>query len=95
MAPASGLARVPEATPDPPGWHPARATAGPRLVPELRPAGPPGGLPPLSVRALALWPGLDRARLGRTRGDPRKVARLVARRTNLSEDTILEILRRA
>ena len=44
------------------------------------------------ARALALWPGLDRGRLGRTHGDPRKVARLVARRTVLPEESILSLL---
>ena len=51
-------------------------------------------LHPLCERALLLWPGLDRARLGRTRGDPHKVARLVARRTIHSEEAILSLLRR-
>ena len=45
------------------------------------------------ARALLLWPGLDRGRLARTHGDPRKVARLVARRTIHGEDTILQLLR--
>ncbi len=45
------------------------------------------------ARALLLWPGLDRRRLVRTHGDPRKVARLVARRTIHGEEAILRLLR--
>ncbi len=47
---------------------------------------------PLCERALAIWPGLDHTQLTRTHGDPRKVARLVARRTIHSEETILTLL---
>ena len=43
-------------------------------------------------RALAIWPGLDRRKLTRTRGDPRRVARLVERRTALPREAILGIL---
>lgn len=43
-------------------------------------------------RALAMWPGLDRRKLTRTRGDPRRVALLVERRTALSRESILWIL---
>jgi hypothetical protein len=43
-------------------------------------------------RALALWPGLDLKKLSRTRGEPRRVARLISRRTSLSFDEILGIL---
>lgn len=43
-------------------------------------------------RALLLWPRLDHARLRRTHDDPRKIARLVARRTTLSVDEILALL---
>lgn len=45
-------------------------------------------------RALAVWPGLDRHKLTRTRGDPRRVARLVERRTTLSRESIIRILER-
>jgi hypothetical protein len=45
-----------------------------------------------SARALLIWPGLDRARLATTRGDPHRIARLVARRTNLPHETILRML---
>ncbi|MDA8238033.1 MAG: hypothetical protein M0T75_09165 [Chloroflexi bacterium] len=47
---------------------------------------------PYARRALALWPRLDPEKLRRTRGDPRRIARLVARRTALSVETILLIL---
>jgi hypothetical protein len=43
-------------------------------------------------RALLLWPGLDRARLARTAGEPVRVARLVERRTSLPRETILGML---
>ena len=43
-------------------------------------------------RALLIWPGLDRARLRRTHGDPWKIARLVARRTSLPIESILSLL---
>ncbi|MFL5779305.1 MAG: hypothetical protein ACJ761_10215 [Chloroflexota bacterium] len=43
-------------------------------------------------RALTLWPGLDRTKLRRTRGDPAKVARLVERRTSLTIEDIVVLL---
>ena len=43
-------------------------------------------------RALILWPRLDRTRLARTAGDPRRVARLVERRTSLPWDVIVAML---
>jgi hypothetical protein len=43
-------------------------------------------------RALLVWPGLDRARLASTRGDPQRIVRLVARRTALPPETILRML---
>lgn len=43
-------------------------------------------------RALAVWPGLDRKKLTRTCGDPKRVANLVQRRTALSREAILGIL---
>jgi hypothetical protein len=43
-------------------------------------------------RANDLWPRLDRSRLVRTHGDPRKIARLIARRTALTEEAILLLL---
>lgn len=44
------------------------------------------------VRALALWPRLDRRKLTRTCGDPDRVARLVEHRTALSHDAIVVLL---
>jgi len=44
------------------------------------------------IRALALWPGLDRQKLRRTQGDPNRVARLVARRTTLPPEAIVALL---
>jgi hypothetical protein len=46
----------------------------------------------LYERANDLWPRLDRGRLIRTNGDPRKIARLIARRTVLTEESILLLL---
>jgi hypothetical protein len=46
----------------------------------------------LYARALALWPRLDRRQLSRTHGDARLVARLVARRTVLTEEAIVRLL---
>jgi hypothetical protein len=47
------------------------------------------------LRALLLWPRLDRERLARTRGDPWRIARLVARRTPRPLDEIVAMLTRA
>ena len=54
-------------------------------------------VPPVDVRAraLAIWPRLDRRKLTRTCGDPRRVARLVERRTALSLEAIVAILEEA
>lgn len=43
-------------------------------------------------RALAMWPGLDRRKLTRTCGDPKRVASLIERRTTLSRESIIRIL---
>jgi hypothetical protein len=42
--------------------------------------------------AQARWPRLDPGKLRRTHGDPRRIARLVARRTALPAEAILLIL---
>jgi hypothetical protein len=44
--------------------------------------------------ALDVWPGLDRRKLARTKGEPARIARLVAHRTSLSEECIAGILKR-
>jgi hypothetical protein len=46
-------------------------------------------------QALLLWPRLDPHRLARTRGDPWRIARLVARRTPRSLDEIVGMLTRS
>ena len=46
----------------------------------------------LYARAGALWPRLDTRAVSRTGGDPRRLARLIARRTVLSEESILHLL---
>jgi hypothetical protein len=46
----------------------------------------------LERRALALWPRLDRAALRRCRNDARRIAALVARRTTMPPDAILNVL---
>jgi len=43
-------------------------------------------------QALLLWPRLDSSRLARTRGDPWRIARLVAERTPRSLDEIVAML---
>jgi hypothetical protein len=43
-------------------------------------------------RALVLWPRLDPARLARAGGDPRRIARIVGRRTALPLETIVAML---
>lgn len=49
-------------------------------------------LPPCTVRALAIWPGLDRARLLRTKGDPARIAALVTPRTVYSAEHVIAML---
>jgi hypothetical protein len=44
------------------------------------------------ARALVLWPGLDRTRLTATKGDARRIARLVQRRTTQPFEAILAML---
>jgi hypothetical protein len=46
----------------------------------------------LTTRALAHWPRLDRALLNRAHGDPRKIARVITRRTVLPVEAIVAIL---
>ena len=50
------------------------------------------GLGALERRALALWPRLDRAALRRCRNDARRIAALVARRTAMPPEAILNVL---
>jgi len=67
----------------------------PRTDPEAKPqprVTSRRSLPPYSLRALAIWPGLDRVRLARTRGDPDRITRLVQRRTTLSSESIFAVL---
>ncbi len=45
-------------------------------------------------RALALWPGIDPRALRRCHHDPKRIARLVARRTLLSVESIQVMLTR-
>jgi hypothetical protein len=53
---------------------------------------PPTARPDYSARALAIWPGLDRQKLRRTQGDPKRIARLVERRTRLPVEAIVGLL---
>ena len=48
--------------------------------------------PDYYARGLALWPRLVPPRTGRVRQDPRRLATLISRRTNLSYRAILEPL---
>lgn len=52
----------------------------------------PQPTPDYYARALTLWPRLGYPRPGRVRRDPRRVAALISRRTNLSHQIILELL---
>jgi hypothetical protein len=63
-----------------------------RVVPMPKAASP--AVEALYARARLLWPGLDARALSRCGGDPRRVARLVARRTVLTEEAIVELLLR-
>jgi len=80
--------------PTDPKPRPAADTAARTATP--RPAGIParidGPAPGYEARALLLWPGLDRGRLTATRGNPARIARLVARRTALPPETIMRML---
>jgi hypothetical protein len=53
---------------------------------------PPQSVPDYYSRALALWPRLGHPRSGLVRRDPRRMAALISRRTNLSYRAILELL---
>jgi hypothetical protein len=44
------------------------------------------------ARALMIWPGLDAGKLRRTQGDPRRIARLVERRTRMPLEAIISLL---
>jgi hypothetical protein len=46
----------------------------------------------IDLRAMALWPSLDRKALRRCQHDPRRIARLVSHGTSLTLDTILGML---
>lgn len=63
-----------------------------RVLPTPKPANPAAEA--LYARARLLWPGLDARALSRCAGDPRRVARLVSRRTVLTEEAIVELLLR-
>ena len=52
----------------------------------------PEPAPDYYTRALALWPRFWYPHPGRVRRNPRRVARLISRRTNLSYRAILELL---
>jgi hypothetical protein len=65
----------------------------PGIHPTVRPMAR-RSMPHYSARALAIWPGLDRVRLARTRGDPAAITRLVMRRTSLSSEGIMSVLTR-
>jgi hypothetical protein len=46
----------------------------------------------IARRALALWPRLNTRLIGRCRGDPWRIARVVARRTSLPTEVIVGML---
>ena len=45
-----------------------------------------------NLRALSIWPRLDRRALSRCAGDPQRIASVVARRTSLPIDAILALI---
>jgi hypothetical protein len=61
-------------------------------LPTARALLPPTPLTALERRALALWPRLDRRALRRCRQDPERITELVARRTTLPPEAILQML---
>lgn len=66
------------------------APAGPLTAPtRVRVA---GGADALIARARALWPGLHPRKLAGTRGDPRRIVRLVARRSTEAPEVLLAML---
>jgi hypothetical protein len=62
------------------------------LDPTRERSAPGTGAVDLERRALALWPALDRAALGRCHNDPRNIASLVARHTALPPEAIASLL---
>ena len=52
----------------------------------------PGWESELVRRALSIWPRLDRAALRRCKDDPHRIAALVARRTSLPRESIVQML---
>ena len=65
---------------------------GPACRLDERPALPTGSHHSYRHIALLHWPRLDQAALARARNDPRKIARLVARRTAHPFEVILAML---
>ncbi len=60
-------------------------------APLVLPCRPPPG-ETCTLRALAVWPRLDRVRLARAQDDPNRIARVVERRTTLPFESILALL---
>jgi hypothetical protein len=52
----------------------------------------PQSTPDYYARGLALWPRLSHPRTSRDQRDPHRLATLISRRTNLSQQAILELL---
>lgn len=46
-----------------------------------------------NLRALSIWPRLDRRALSRCGCDPERIARLVARRTSLPIEAVLALIK--
>ena len=61
-------------------------------APALRPAHQIRSPEWLLSRARALWPGLPSRQLAGTRGDPLRIVRLVARRSNEAPEVLLSML---
>jgi hypothetical protein len=68
-------------------------TTSVETAPQAPPSGPtPSGLYPAQVRAMALWPRLDRRALARCGGNPARIANYVSRRTRLPAKAIETLL---
>lgn len=99
-----GTPAPPETDPATGRWlpHAEQPILAPRILPRTgTPAGPltapthtRGSVraDALLERARALWPGLHPRELAGTRGDPRRIVRLVARRSTEAPEVLLEML---
>jgi hypothetical protein len=68
-------------------------TTSVETAPQAPPHGPSAsGMCPAQIRAMALWPRLDRRALNRCGGNPTRIANYVSRRTRLPAKAIETLL---